>query len=66
MGGRSIPAKVARIFRLSHDPDLDRVELRLGNPSSEPVAFIPRSLLRPLTDHLHDFADDLDRKDRTA
>lgn len=63
---RSAARSVAYIFRLSHDPDLDHVELRITDPASAPVAFIPRTLLRALTDHLHDFADALDREDRNT
>lgn len=57
---------VPRLYKLSHDPVTDHVYLRVGSTTAEPRLWIPRRSLRALTDHLHDFADDLDRKDREA
>lgn len=63
---KSIAGHVARLYKLSHDPVTDHVHLRVGSAKAEPRLWIPRRSLRAFTDHLHDFADDLDRKDRDA
>lgn len=55
---------VPRLYKLSHDPETDRVYLRVGSTATEPRLWIPRHSLRAVTDHLHDYADTLDRKDR--
>lgn len=54
---------VARLYKLSHDPVTDHVHLRVGSSAAEPRLWIPRRSLRAFTDRLHDFADDLDRRD---
>lgn len=63
---RNNESHVARLYKLDHDPVTDRVHLRVGSTRADPRLWIPRCSLRAFTDHLHDFADDLDRKDRDA
>ncbi len=58
--------RVASLYRLRHDPITDRVELHVGTLAHDPCLWVARRDLRAFTDHLHDFADDLDWKDRNA
>lgn len=63
---RSPEQRVRSRYSLRYDADTDRVELRVATRRGEPRAWFDRADLRAFTDHLHDFADDLDRKDRNA
>jgi hypothetical protein len=55
-------------IRLAHDPSTDLITITVTSrrKRNRPLSTLRRTELRTLCDVLHDYADALDRKDRTA
>ncbi|MCK6080975.1 hypothetical protein KZX28_10165 [Microbacterium sp. EYE_384] len=56
--------RLARLLRFTYDVGTDRVSIHVGAAAAEPALWVRRHDLRSLCDLLHDYADELDRKDR--